>query len=203
MQKRKNGRHIPAPYFYRNTAGVRYDTNDVFGDPPAGNVGHPSHGELVKESSHRLRVAPVRHEQLIRQGSEAFGNQAIVVAVDAKRDGERWEVYINAGTKPTGLDVLEWVAEVQDLGAGEILLTSIDSDGHKAGYDCELNAAVADAISIPVIASGGAGGPEDMLHVLTEGKADAALAASIFHYEKYSIADVKNYLRQNGVHVRI
>ncbi len=134
--------------------------------------------------------------------AEAFGNQAIVVAVDAKREGESWEVHINAGTTPTGIDALEWVAEAEDLGAGEILLTSIDSDGHRAGYDCLLHARVADTISIPVIASGGAGSPEDIFRVLTEGKADAALAASIFHYEQYSIAEVKEYLRRRGVPVR-
>ena len=111
-------------------------------------------------------------------------------------------MYINAGTKPTGLDVLEWACEVEALGAGELLLTSIDADGHKLGYDCELTSAVADAVTIPVIASGGAGGPEDICHALTEGKADAALAASIFHFGKYTIAEVKDYLRQRGVHVR-
>jgi len=111
-------------------------------------------------------------------------------------------VYISAGTKPTGLDVIEWVRQAEGLGAGEILLTSIDADGHAAGYDIELTAAVADAVSIPVIASGGAGGPEDMYQVLTAGKADAALAASIFHYGQYTIAQVKDYLRQRGVVVR-
>jgi cyclase len=112
-------------------------------------------------------------------------------------------VYINAGTTATGIDALEWVRRVERLGAGEILLTSIDADGHRAGYDCRLNAAVADAVSIPVIASGGAGGPEDILRVLTEGKADAALAASIFHYGQYTITEVKQYLRERGVHVRM
>ena len=150
-----------------------------------------------------INTAAVTNKDLIRQGSEAFGNQAIVIAVDVKRDGDGWKVWVSAGTKPTGLDAIEWVQEVESLGAGEILLTSMDADGHKAGYDDRLNAAVADAVSIPVIASGGAGGPEDILRVLTKGKADAALAASIFHYDQYSIAQVKQYLRDNGVHVRL
>ena len=153
----------------------------------------------------------VRNPKLISEGAQAFGNQAVVVAVDAKRVGStgwtpvlpKWEVYINAGTKPTGLDALDWVRRVEELGCGEILLTSIDADGHKAGYDMELTAAVADAVSIPVIASGGAGGPEDIYRVLTEGKADAALAASIFHYNQYSIAQVKQYLKDRGVPVRM
>ncbi len=153
-----------------------------------------------------INTAAVKNKPLITEVAEAFGNQAVVVAIDAKRqagkNGQWWEVFISAGTTPTGLDVIEWAKEVEELGAGEIMLTSIDSDGHTAGYDIKLNAAVNEAVSIPVIASGGAGGPEDMLTVLTEGKADAALAASIFHYGTYSIADVKDYLRNHGVHVR-
>ena len=149
-----------------------------------------------------VNTAAVTDKQLITAGAEDFGNQAIVVAVDAKRTDGTWEVYINAGTTPTGMDALEWVAEAEGLGAGEILLTSIDADGHRAGYDCQLNAAVAEAVAIPVIASGGAGGPEDIFRVLTEGKADAALAASIFHYGQDTIAGVKQYLRQRGLHVR-
>ncbi len=163
-----------------------------------------------------INTAAVENKELIRQGAETFGNQAIVVAVDAKRietAGEtpkgqapappKWEVYVSAATRATGIDAIEWVQELESLGAGEILLTSLDADGHKAGYDDKLNAAVADAVTIPVIASGGAGGTEDILRVLTKGKADAALAASIFHYDQYSIAEVKQYLRDNGVHVRL
>jgi cyclase len=149
-----------------------------------------------------INTAAVRDRELIGRGAEAFGNQAIVVAVDAKRTNGGWEVYVDAGTTPTGIDALEWVVEAQQRGAGEILLTSIDADGHKAGYDCELTAAVAEAVSVPVIASGGAGGPEDIYRVLTDGQADAALAASIFHYGQYSIAEVKAYLRRRGVPVR-
>jgi len=150
-----------------------------------------------------INTQAVRNRQLVRQVAEAFGSQAVVVAVDAKRSDRRWEVYVGAGTEPTGMDVLEWVGEAQRLGAGEILLTSMDADGHKAGYDYPLTAAVADAVSIPVIASGGAGGPEDIHKALTEGKADAALAASIFHYGQYTVEDVKTYLAERGVHVRL
>jgi len=149
-----------------------------------------------------INTAAVTNSRLIREGAETFGNQAIVVAVDAKRDGDSWQVYTNAGTTPTGMDALDWVREVQQRGAGEILLTSIDADGHRAGYDGRLNAAVAEAVSIPVIASGGAGGPEDIYRVLTQGRADAALAASIFHYGHYTVGGVKQYLQQRGVPVR-
>ncbi len=159
---------------------------------------------LLKAGADKVSIntAAVRQRQLIRLGAEAFGAQCIVVAVDAKRVGGRWEVYVDAGHTPTGLDALGWVREAEELGAGEILLTSIDADGHTAGYDVELTAKVSEAVTIPVIASGGAGGPEDMLRVLTEGRADAALAASIFHYGQYTIAAVKDYLRRHGVHVR-
>ena len=159
---------------------------------------------LLQAGAEKISInsAAVRNKQLITEGAEAFGNQAIVVAIDAKRVNGWWEVYVSAATEPTGLNALEWAAEVERLGAGEILLTSIDADGHKAGYDCELNAAVVDAVSIPVIASGGAGDPRDIYEVLTTGQADAALAASIFHYGQYSIAEVKQYLRDRGVHVR-
>ena len=160
---------------------------------------------LLQAGAEKISInsASVNSPELITQGAEAFGNQAVVVAVDAKRSGDGWEVYVAAGTEPTGMDALEWVVQAERRGAGEILLTSMDADGHKAGYDCELNAAVADAVSIPVIASGGAGGPADILRVLTEGKADAALAASIFHYGQYTIGQVKQFLADNGVHVRL
>jgi len=149
-----------------------------------------------------INTAAVRNPRLVRQASEAFGSQCIVVAIDAKRRNGGWEVYVSAGTTPTGLDAIEWAREVERLGAGEILLTSIDADGHTAGYDIELTRAISEAVSIPVIASGGAGGPEDIYRVLTEGKADAALAASIFHYGTHPIAEVKRYLRQRGLHIR-
>ena len=169
---------------------------------------------LLQAGAEKISInsAAVRKKHLIREGAENFGNQAVVVAVDAKRVGNgdvsrpsrpRWEVYVDAGRTPTGMDAIEWVQEAESLGAGEILLTSIDADGHQAGYDMALTAAVADAVSIPVIASGGAGGPEDIYRVLSEGKADAALAASIFHYGQYTIAQVKQYLHERGVSVRL
>jgi len=160
---------------------------------------------LLQAGAEKISInsAAVRNPELITQGSEAFGNQAIVVAIDAKRAGASWEVYVAAGTKRTGLDAIEWAVRVERLGAGEILLTSMDADGHKAGYDCELTARIADAVSIPVIASGGAGGPEDIYEALTDGKADAALAASIFHYGQYTVAQVKQYLAERGVCVRL
>jgi len=159
---------------------------------------------LLKAGADKVSIntAAVRQRDLIRQGAEAFGSQCIVVAVDAKRHAAGWRVHVDAGQTPTDLEALDWVREAESLGAGEILLTSIDADGHTAGYDDELNAAVSNAVSIPVIASGGAGGPEDILRVLTLGKADAALAASIFHYGQYTIGEVKDYLRARGVHVR-
>ena len=149
-----------------------------------------------------INTAAVRTPRLVRQASEAFGSQCIVVAIDAKRRNGGWQVYVSAGTTPTDLDAIGWAREVERLGAGEILLTSIDADGHTAGYDIELTRAISEAVSIPVIASGGAGGPEDIYRVLTEGKADAALAASIFHYGTHPIAEVKRYLRQRGLHIR-
>ena len=159
---------------------------------------------LLKAGAEKISIntAAVRNSQLICDAAEAFGNQAVVVAIDAARSGNGWLVYIDAGQTPTSLEAVTWAQEVESLGAGEILLTSIDADGHKAGYDMELTAKLSQAVSIPVVASGGAGGPEDIYRVLTEGKADAALAASIFHYGAYTIAEVKEYLRQRNVPVR-
>ncbi|MCK4518988.1 MAG: imidazole glycerol phosphate synthase subunit HisF, partial [Candidatus Omnitrophica bacterium] len=147
---------------------------------------------------------------------QRFGSQCIVVAVDAKRrhpnrqagkpasrQTVKWEVYIHGGRTATGLDAIEWVKKVEALGAGEILLTSMDCDGTNEGYDLELTRQVSEAVSMPVIASGGAGSPEDIFKVFDKAKADAALCASIFHYNKYSINDVKTYLKKKGVTVRI
>jgi cyclase len=160
---------------------------------------------LLKAGADKISIntAAVRNPKLVREAAADFGCQCIVVAIDAKKDAGSWRVYVEAGRTPTDLDAVEWAREVERLGAGEILLTSIDADGHRTGYDVELTAAVADAVSIPVIASGGAGGPEDILRVLTAGRADAALAASIFHYGQWSIGAVKAYLREHGVHVRV
>lgn len=161
--------------------------------------------DLLKAGADKVSIntAAVQNPDLVRQGAETFGSQCIVVAIDAKlREEGWWEVYTHGGRQPTGLNAVKWAQKVEELGAGEILLTSIDFDGTKAGYDVELTRAVSEAVSIPVIASGGAGSPEHIYRVLTEGKADAALAASIFHYREYTIAEVKRYLLERGVPVR-
>ncbi len=151
-----------------------------------------------------LNTSAVQNPDVIRAGAERFGSQCIVVAIDAKRAGEgRWEVYTHGGRRPTGLDAVEWARKVAELGAGEILLTSMDADGTKAGYDVALTRAISEAVTIPVIASGGAGNLEHMVTVLTEGKADAVLAASIFHFGEYRVADVKQFLKAKGVCVRL
>lgn len=151
-----------------------------------------------------LNTAAVKNPELISEGARLFGSQCIVLAVDAKRIAEnKWEVYVNGGRTPTGLDVLEWVKRAVSLGAGEILLTSMDCDGTKNGYDIPLTRAVSEAVQVPVIASGGAGELEHFYDVLTAGKADAVLAASVFHYKKLSIRQVKEYLRSRGVEVRL
>lgn len=149
-----------------------------------------------------INTAAVRTPRLLKRSSRAFGCQCVVVAIDALREDERWRVYVESGRTPTELEAVGWARKAQELGAGEILLTSIDADGHTTGYDVELTRRVSEAVQIPVIASGGAGGPRHMWEVLTEGKADAALAASIFHYGRYSIGEVKSYLSNRGVHVR-
>jgi cyclase len=152
-----------------------------------------------------VNTAAVRNPELLTAAAERFGSQCIVIAVDAKRvadDPPRWEVYVNGGRTPTGLDALEWVTRAVALGAGEILLTSIDADGTLNGYDVPLTRAVAEAVPVPVIASGGAGRLEHFAHALTAGKADAALAASLFHDRTLSIGQVKEYLAGEGVWVR-
>ncbi len=162
---------------------------------------------LLKAGADKVSIntAAVQNPDLVRQGAERFGSQCIVVAIDAKLrdDGRGWEVYTHGGRRPTGLDAVEWAQRVEELGAGEILLTSMDYDGTKAGYDIPLTKAVSEAVKIPVIASGGAGNPDHIYRALTEGKADAALAASIFHYREYTVVEVKRYLRQKGVPVRL
>ncbi len=151
-----------------------------------------------------VNTAAVSHPEVISDGASAFGEQCIVVAIDAKRkaDGSGWEVYTHGGRKPVGLDAVEWAKEVWNRGAGEILLTSMDADGTKAGYDLELTAAISDAADIPVIASGGAGNIDHMADVLERGKADAVLAASIFHFGEYTVGDVKQQLAARGIPVR-
>ena len=150
-----------------------------------------------------INSAGVNNPDLIAETSSIYGSQAIVVAIDAKRRGDgTWEVYTRGGRTPTGIDAVEWAKKVEKLGAGEILLTSMDCDGTKAGYDLALTRAIADAVSIPVIASGGAGTLEHFYDALTEGGADAALAASLFHYKELEIREVKDYLAEKGISVR-
>lgn len=165
-----------------------------------------------------INTAAVQNPDLIREASERFGSQCVVVAIDAKRVGRepvpfvgeerfeencRWEVYIHGGKTPTGLDAIEWVVKAVEMGAGEILLTSIDADGTQAGYDIGLTKKVAESVPVPVIASGGAGSLEHIYEALTIGKAEAALIASITHYGKYRISDIKRYLSERGVPVRL
>jgi len=153
-----------------------------------------------------LNTAAIKNPQLISQASKVFGKQCIVVAIDAKRcfkSKNSWEVYINGGRIATGLDVVKWAKKAEKLGAGEILLTSMDRDGTKDGFDLALTKAVSEAVKIPVIASGGAGELKHFFEVFTKTKATAALAASIFHYRQLRIKDIKDYLRKKGVRVRI
>ena len=156
-----------------------------------------------------MNTSAVEHPELIRQGAQRFGSQCMVVAIDATRRQKseagsgKWEVYIHGGRTPTGKDAVEWAREAQRLGAGEILLTSMDRDGTKAGYDVELTRRIGEAVTIPVIASGGAGRLEHFREALVEGRAEAALAASLFHFGELSIAQVKQYLASQGVAVRL
>ncbi len=154
-----------------------------------------------------INSAAVLDRDLIKKSALRFGSQCIVLAIDANRvrkDGrEFWEVYINGGRKPTGIEVMEWVRKGQADGAGEIVLNVMNADGTKGGYDLEMTAAVSEAVGIPVVASGGAGTLEDIHAVLTQGKADAALAASVFHFGTYTIAEVKQYLHERGIPVRL
>lgn len=151
-----------------------------------------------------LNSAAVKNPQLIADGAKLFGSQCIVLAIDARRTGDhKWEVYVQGGRKPTGLDAVEWAKKGVELGAGEILLTSMDADGTKNGYDVELTKAISSVVNVPVIASGGAGKLEDFYEVLVEGGADAVLAASLFHYKELTISQVKKYLRERGIEVRI
>ncbi len=150
-----------------------------------------------------INTAAVKNPQLIYESAKRFGSQCIVVAIDAKRSERGWEVYIHGGRTPTGLDAVEWAKRVEGLGAGEILLTSMDADGTKKGYDIELCRAVASAVSIPVIASGGAGTMEHFYEVFAKTNVDAALAASLFHFKEVSIPELKVYLKNKGVHVRL
>ena len=161
---------------------------------------------LLREGADKISInsSAINTPELIGNAADKFGSQCVVVAIDARRreDGSGWNVYKNGGRIDTGLDAVEWAMKANRLGAGEILLTSMDCDGTKAGYDIELTRQIADNVSIPVIASGGAGTKEHFYEALTEGRADAALAASLFHYKELEIMDLKNYLEDRGVSVR-
>ena len=161
---------------------------------------------LLREGADKISInsAAINNPNLISEAAEKFGSQCVVVAIDARRraDGSGWNVYKNGGRIDTGLDAIEWAIKADKLGAGEILLTSMDCDGTKAGYDLDVTKMIAENVSIPVIASGGAGTKEHFYDALTAGKADAALAASLFHYKELEIMDLKNYLAERGVSVR-
>ena len=162
---------------------------------------------LLREGADKISVnsAAIMNPHLISEAADKFGSQCVVVAIDAKRraDGSGWNVYKNGGRVDMGIDAVEWAMKANELGAGEILLTSMDCDGTKNGYDLELTRSIAENVSIPVIASGGAGTKEHFYDALTEGKADAALAASLFHYKELEICEVKEYLKERGVSVRL
>jgi cyclase len=160
---------------------------------------------LLKAGADKVSInsAAVNNPKLISDSSARFGSQCIVVAIDAKRNGGRWEVFTHGGRKPTGIDAVKWARESEKRGAGEILLTSMDRDGTKTGYDLALTKAVSENVGIPVIASGGAGTLAHLYDGLVKGKADAVLAASIFHFREFSVKQVKQYLKKKGVAVRI
>ncbi|MBS7339398.1 MAG: imidazole glycerol phosphate synthase subunit HisF [Lachnospiraceae bacterium] len=162
---------------------------------------------ILREGADKVAVnsAAIMNPQLISEAADKFGSQCVVVAIDAKRraDGNGWNIFKNGGRVDMGIDAVEWAMRADRLGAGEILLTSMDCDGTKAGYDIELTRMVAENVSIPVIASGGAGTKEHFYDALTEGKADAVLAASLFHYKELEIRDLKKYLREKGMSVRL
>ena len=160
--------------------------------------------EILRAGADKVSVnsSAVKNPELIREAADKFGSQCVVVAIDAKRIDGSFHVVVHGGRIDTGLDAIEWARKAEALGAGEILLTSMDCDGTKAGYDLELTRLIAENVSIPVIASGGAGTKEHFYEALTEGKADAALAASLFHYKELEIMDLKNYLAEKGVSVR-
>jgi cyclase len=160
--------------------------------------------QILKAGADKVSIntAAVRNPRLIQALAEEFGSQCVVVAIDAKKTGQSWEVYIHGGRTPTGILILPWLEKIQKLGAGEILLTSMDADGTQKGYDIELNRLVSENSAIPVIASGGAGSLADIYQVLTRGRADAALLASLLHYRQLTVADIKKYLAGKKVPVR-
>ena len=162
---------------------------------------------LLREGADKISInsSAINRPELISEAADKFGSQCVVVAIDARRraDGSGWNIYKNGGRVDVGIDAVEWVEKVCRMGAGEVLLTSMDCDGTKAGYDIELTRSIAEAVSVPVIASGGAGTKEHFYEALTEGKADAALAASLFHYKELEIRELKEYLKEKGLSVRL
>ncbi|NLP14417.1 MAG: imidazole glycerol phosphate synthase subunit HisF [Clostridium sp.] len=164
-------------------------------------------GEILKAGADKISIntAAIKRPELISEAASRFGSQCVVVAIDVKKrqDKSGWDVYINGGRVNTGKDVLEWAFEVEELGAGEILLTSMDCDGTKAGYDIEVTRKVVESVRIPVIASGGAGTMEHFYDALVDGKADAVLAASLFHFKEIEIMELKKYLNNRGIEVRM
>ena len=151
-----------------------------------------------------INSAAVANPQMVADAAQKYGSQCIVVAIDAKKSGDgKWEVFIHGGRKPTGLDVVEWAKKMESLGVGEVLLTSMDRDGTKSGFDLELTRAVSDAVAIPVIASGGVGGLQDLADGIKAGKADAVLAASIFHYGQHTVQEAKRFMSEQGIPMRL
>lgn len=161
--------------------------------------------EILRAGADKVSVnsAAIKRPELINEAAKKFGSQCVVVAIDAKRKGDSWEVYINGGRVPMGIDAVQWAVECEKRGAGEILLTSMDEDGQKKGYDLELTRAVSEKVGIPVIASGGAGAPEHFYDAFTKGKADAVLAASLFHFGEIPIPKLKEYLNEKNIPVRL
>jgi len=161
--------------------------------------------DLLKAGADKVSIntAAVQHPEFVKRAAERFGTQCIVVAIDAKQVGDSWEVFTHGGRNATGINVLKWARKMEAYGAGEVLLTSMDRDGTKAGYDLPLTRAVSEAVNLPVIASGGAGNLEHLYEGLTQGEADAVLAASIFHYREYTIRQAKEYLQARGIPTRL
>lgn len=150
-----------------------------------------------------INTSAVNNPQLVKDAADRYGNQCIVVAIDAKRVGDHWEVFTHGGRTATGLDAIEWAKKMEAFGAGELLLTSMDRDGTKSGFDLALTRAISDAVDIPIIASGGVGNLQHLVDGVKEGRADAVLAASIFHFSEYSIEEAKRHMKQNGIEVRL
>ena len=171
-----------------------------------GGIRNESHADAAVEAGAdkvSINTAALSHPELITSLAKRYGSQAVIIAIDVKRDGDRFRIFVRSGQQGTERDAVEWAREAADRGAGEILLTSMDRDGTKSGFDCQLTAAVSQAVPIPVIASGGAGTFDHFVDVFTVGKADAALAASIFHYSEHAVADLKRHLAEHEIPVRL